>query len=60
MRLIIMRTILCYGDSNVRGVTPEPLDERTGLTKRYIKSQRWTGVMQNERKLTQSLTDAEK
>lgn len=41
-----MKTILCYGDSNVRGVTPEPLDERTGLTKRHIKSKRWTGLLQ--------------
>jgi lysophospholipase L1-like esterase len=41
-----MKTILCYGDSNVRGVTPEPLDERTGLTKRYIKSKRWIGLLQ--------------
>ena len=41
-----MKTILCYGDSNVRGVTPEPLDERTGLTKRHIKNKRWTGLLQ--------------
>ncbi len=41
-----MKTILCYGDSNVRGVIPEPANERKPLTKRYPKNKRWTGLLQ--------------
>src|SRR6185437_534440 len=41
-----MKTILCFGDSNVRGVIPEPISNRMGLTKRYIKPKRWTGILQ--------------
>lgn len=41
-----MKTILCYGDSNVRGVIPESSKTRTGFTKRYPKHKRWTGLLQ--------------
>lgn len=41
-----MKTILCFGDSNVRGVIPELHSERRTLTKRYPKNKRWTGLLQ--------------
>lgn len=41
-----MKTILCYGDSNVRGVTPDPVDEKAFMPKRYTKEKRWTGILQ--------------
>lgn len=41
-----MKTILCYGDSNMRGVIPEPASARKTLTQRYPKNKRWTGLMQ--------------
>lgn len=42
-----MKTILCYGDSNLRGFIPGSYDVQTGLSKRYPKQKRWTGVLQN-------------
>lgn len=42
-----MKTILVFGDSNVRGVMPGPRNEKTGLTERYEKNKRWTGLLQN-------------
>ncbi|MDP1573777.1 MAG: GDSL-type esterase/lipase family protein [Coxiellaceae bacterium] len=43
-----MKTILCYGDSNVRGVIPEKTKDRTQLVKVRIKSKRWTGLLQQK------------
>lgn len=43
-----MKTILCFGDSNMRGVIPELIDVRVFLTQRYIKTQRWTGMLQKQ------------
>lgn len=42
-----MKSILCFGDSNLRGFIPGSFDENIGLSKRFPKSIRWTGVMQN-------------
>lgn len=39
-----MKNILCYGDSNVRGVIPEKT--RGNLVKVYDKNKRWTGILQ--------------
>lgn len=41
-----MKTILCYGDSNVWGNIPGSFNEKTGLSERYNKNKRWTGVLQ--------------
>lgn len=38
-----MKNILCYGDSNVRGVIPEKV--RGNLVKMYDKNKRWTGIL---------------
>jgi lysophospholipase L1-like esterase len=43
-----MKTILCYGDSNLRGFIPGTFDQKTGVSKRYAKNKRWTGVLQNK------------
>ncbi len=43
-----MKTILCYGDSNLRGFIPGSFNEKTGLAARYTKNKRWTGIMQNK------------
>lgn len=43
-----MKTILCYGASNVWGFVPGTYDLKTGLAKRYPKNQRWTGILQKE------------
>lgn len=43
-----MKTILCFGDSNVWGSIPGGFDQKTGLSKRFKKDKRWTGVLQNE------------
>lgn len=42
-----MKTILCYGDSNVRGFIPGTFDIKTRWSERYPKSKRWTGILQN-------------
>lgn len=42
-----MKSILCFGDSNLRGFIPGSFDETIGLSKRFPKSIRWTGVMQH-------------
>ena len=42
----MMKTILCYGDSNVRGVIPEKTCDRTHLVKVLDKNKRWTGILQ--------------
>jgi lysophospholipase L1-like esterase len=42
------KTILCYGDSNLRGFIPGPIDIKTGLAERYTKNKRWTGIMQSK------------
>lgn len=39
-----MKTILCFGDSNVRGVIPEKT--RGPLVRVYDKNLRWTGILQ--------------
>ena len=41
----MVKTILCYGDSNVRGYIPGSFDEKIGLSKRYPKNKRWSGVL---------------
>lgn len=41
-----MKTILCYGDSNVRGVIPEKIINRSHLVKVRDKNKRWTGILQ--------------
>ena len=43
-----MKTILCYGDSNLRGFIPGTYNEKSGLSARYIKSKRWTGILQHK------------
>lgn len=43
-----MKTILCFGDSNVWGSIPGDFDEKTGLSGRFSKDKRWTGVLQSE------------
>ncbi len=44
-----MKTILCYGDSNLRGTIPGPSLDGAGFVKaRYLKDQRWTGILQKE------------
>ena len=43
-----MKTILCYGDSNLRGFVPGTYNEKSGLSGRYIKSKRWTGILQHK------------
>lgn len=43
-----MKTILCYGDSNVWGNIPGSYNMESGLSKRYSKDVRWTGVLQKE------------
>jgi lysophospholipase L1-like esterase len=40
--------ILCYGDSNLRGFIPGSYEARTGLSQRYSKEKRWTGVAQHK------------
>lgn len=42
-----MKTILCYGDSNLRGFVPGTFNSETGLSKRFPKHQRWTGILQD-------------
>ncbi|MBA2654390.1 MAG: SGNH/GDSL hydrolase family protein [Gammaproteobacteria bacterium] len=41
-----MKTILCYGDSNLRGFIPGTFNESTGLSDRFEKDKRWTGLLQ--------------
>lgn len=41
-----MKTILCFGDSNVWGNIPGAFDQNTGLSGRYTPDKRWTGVLQ--------------
>ena len=42
-----MKTILCYGDSNLRGTIPGPALDKMGLIKpRYPQNKRWTGILQ--------------
>ncbi|MCF6777325.1 SGNH/GDSL hydrolase family protein [Thiotrichales bacterium 19X7-9] len=43
-----MKTILCYGDSNLRGFIPGSFNETTGLSGRYDKNQRWSGLLQQK------------
>ncbi len=43
-----MKTILCYGDSNVRAYIPGSYDENTGLSGRFPKNKRWTGILQRK------------
>lgn len=43
-----MKTILCYGDSNVWGNKPGSFNETTGLSGRYTKNERWTGILQKK------------
>lgn len=43
-----MKTILCFGDSNVWGGIPGAFDPETNLAGRYIKNKRWTGILQKE------------
>jgi len=41
-----MTTVLCYGDSNLRGFVPGSFNEKTGLSLRFPKNKRWTGILQ--------------
>jgi lysophospholipase L1-like esterase len=41
-----MKTILCYGDSNIWGNIPGSFNQETGLSRRYPKLKRWTGLLQ--------------
>lgn len=41
-----MKTILCFGDSNLRAFIPGSFNEKTGLSARYTKDKRWPGIMQ--------------
>lgn len=43
-----MKTILCFGDSHVRGNIPGGFNPKSGLSARYPKKQRWGGVLQKE------------
>ncbi|SRR5579883_357975 len=43
-----MRTILCFGDSNLRGFIPGSFDETIGLSRRFSKNKRWTGLLQEK------------
>jgi lysophospholipase L1-like esterase len=44
-----MKTILCYGDSNLRGTIPGPSLDAAGLIKlKYSKDKRWTGILQKK------------
>jgi len=40
-----MKTILCYGDSNVWGNIPGSYNPETGLSQRFPKNKRWTGIL---------------
>lgn len=42
-----MKSVLCYGDSNLRGYIPGSYEEKTGLSRRFSKNERWTGILQN-------------
>ncbi len=42
-----MKTILCYGDSNLRGYIPATGDDQTLLHHRFPFNQRWPGILQN-------------
>ena len=46
--MMITKTILCYGDSNLRGYIPGSLNNDTLLHKRYPLNQRWPGILQNK------------
>jgi len=41
-----MKTILCFGDSNVWGGIPGAFDPVTGLAGRHPKNKRWTAILQ--------------
>lgn len=41
-----MKTILCFGDSNVWGGAPGGFDQTTGLAVRHPKNKRWTNILQ--------------
>ena len=43
----IMKTILCYGDSNTWGFVPCAENYQTASTKRYPRHIRWSGLLQN-------------
>lgn len=43
-----MKTILCYGDSNVWGCIPGSFNANTGLSARYSKDKRWTGILEKK------------
>jgi lysophospholipase L1-like esterase len=43
-----MKTILCYGDSNVRGFMPGTFNIKTRWSERYPKNKRWTGILQKK------------
>ncbi len=40
------KTILCYGDSNLRGFIPGSFNKNTGLSARFGRDKRWTGILQ--------------
>ncbi len=40
-----MKTILCFGDSNVWGGIPGAFDPATGLAGRHPKNKRWTAIL---------------
>ena len=43
-----MKTILCFGDSNVWGAIPGDYNPETGLSGRFDALTRWTGILQSE------------
>ncbi len=43
-----MKTILCYGDSNLRGFVAGSFDEKTELSGRMPRNKRWTGILQHK------------
>ena len=45
-----MKTVLCFGDSNLWGNKPGSFNPTTGLSGRFARYQRWTGLLQQELK----------
>jgi lysophospholipase L1-like esterase len=43
-----MPVILCFGDSNAWGNIPGSFNPQLGLSGRYERSKRWTGILQKE------------
>lgn len=41
-----MKSVMCFGDSNVWGGIPGAFDPQTNLSGRHSKEKRWTGILQ--------------